>query len=312
MLAVSPLTAVYIHPVVTRLIARNTANVEPINESDHFKKLIHWTPLTFTGVVTCIGFLVIHICSLIEINRYSDEVVNRRSNDINIMGVIYPIVSLLTVITGIIFAVWILPKGISKSKRNNNKQWSERIAATVILANVVYLGGYFLPYILMAFIHSPVRTVLTNFMEILSIVCIYWIFLGAWRLFKLLISKKYNRSTKVTKFLNTLLYCCMGWATAISFMIFIFGIVSIVSVGRFEDFEELNSLAPSVLIAVFGLVLLKPAYNYIKHKIKDASKDGEPAAQGANNTEVTGHDEQSNNQSHSPPCNNQIQLITEV
>ena len=72
--------------------------------------MIHWTPLTFTGVVTCLGFIVIHVFSLIKIDQYGDEVVNRRNYD-NIMGVIYPIVSLLTVITRIIFAVWILPQG---------------------------------------------------------------------------------------------------------------------------------------------------------------------------------------------------------
>ena len=81
-------------------------------------------------------------------------------------------------------------------------------------------------------------------------------------------------------------------------MMFIFIITSIVTVGRFEDFEELNSLVPSVLIAVFGLVLLKPTYHYIKHKVKDASKDSEPATQGANNTRVTGHNKQSNTGHH--------------
>ena len=75
----------------------------------------------------------------------------------------------------------------------------------------------------------------------------------------------------------------MEWATAFSFIILIFIITFIATLGRFEDFEELNSLAPSLLIAAFGLVLFKPAYNYVTNKIKCANKDGEPAAQGASN-----------------------------
>ena len=44
MLAVSPLTALYIHPVIARLIARNKTNVEPTNEPGkdyHYNKMIH-------------------------------------------------------------------------------------------------------------------------------------------------------------------------------------------------------------------------------------------------------------------------------
>ena len=101
MLAISPLTALYIHPVVSKLITKSESTVEPTNESDgenYNKKLIHWTPLTMTGVVTCVGLLVIHIFSLIKIDQYGDEVVSSKSYD-KIMGAIYPILSLLTVIT---------------------------------------------------------------------------------------------------------------------------------------------------------------------------------------------------------------------
>ena len=182
--------------------------------------------------------------------------VSRRNYD-KIMGVIYPILSLLTVVTGIIYSIVILPIGIFRSKKNDNKQWSEMIAAAVISANIVYLGSYFLPYMLAAFIHSPVVTVFTHLiiMGLLFIACIYWILLGVWRILKLFKSKKHNRNTKVTKFLNTLLYCCMGWAIAFSFIIFIFIIIFTVTLGRFEDFEELNSLVPSLLIAVLLVVI---------------------------------------------------------
>ena len=236
-----------------------------------------------TGVVTCGGFLVIHIFSLIKIDQYGDEVVSSKSYD-KIMGAIYPILSLLTVITGIIFSLVIAPKRISRSMEDGHKQWLEKIAAAVISANIIYVGSYFLPYMLAAFIHSPVLTAFTHLMGLLLIICIYWIFLGVWCLFKLFKSKKLNRNTRVTKFLNTVLYCCMGWAVAFSFIILIFIITIIVTLGRFEDLEELNSLAPSLLIAAFGLLLLKSVYSYVMNKIKDTNKDGQPAAQEASNT----------------------------
>ena len=81
----------------------------------------------------------------------------------------------------------------------------------------------------------------------------------------------------------------MGWATAFSFIILIFIITFIATLGRLGDFEELNSLVPTLLIAVLGLILLKPAYKYTMNKIKDTGKDGEPAAQEETNN---GDDEQ--------------------
>ena len=76
----------------------------------------------------------------------------------------------------------------------------------------------------------------------------------------------------------------MGWAVAFSFIILTFVTTIIVTLGRFEDFEELNSLAPSLLKAAFGLLLPKPVYSYVMNKIKDTNKDGQPAAQEASNT----------------------------
>ena len=40
MLAVSPLTALYIHPVVSKLITKGESTVEPTNEMNQTKKTI--------------------------------------------------------------------------------------------------------------------------------------------------------------------------------------------------------------------------------------------------------------------------------
>ena len=76
----------------------------------------------------------------------------------------------------------------------------------------------------------------------------------------------------------------MGWGIALSVIILIFAIIYVITLGRFGDFEELKSLTPSLLIAAFGLVLLKPTYNYITNKIKVDNKYEEPVSQEENNT----------------------------
>ena len=76
----------------------------------------------------------------------------------------------------------------------------------------------------------------------------------------------------------------MGGGIALSVIILIFAIIYVITLGRFNDFEELKSLAPSLLIAAFGLVLLKPTCNYVANKIKVDNKHEEPVSQEENNT----------------------------
>ena len=198
-----------------------------------------------TGVITCIGFAVIHIFSIISLHQYADEVLISRN--IHIMAPLpNDVFSVSMLIAGMSFSVIISAKRFSKSKNNDDKQRQEMISAAIIIVNIIYVECAFLPFMLIAFIHSPLITVFTCTMGVLFIVCFYLICLGMWRLYKLIKNKKYRKSNKVEKFLDTLLYCCMGWGIALSVIILIFAIIYVITLGRFDDFEELKSLAPSL------------------------------------------------------------------
>ena len=283
-LAVSPLTVIYIYPMLIRIITKKKVKVNQINESDKehdYKQLIDCVPLTVTGVAVCIALAVIHIFGSIHFYQYADEVLIGGTYHI-IAPLPNEVFSVLTLIAGMSFSVIISTRRFSKSKKNDKKQWWEMITAAVISVNIIYVCCNYLPFMLAAFIQSPLITVFTYTMGVLFIICFYLICLGAWRLYKLLKNKKYKKSNKVEKFLDTLLFCCMGWGIAFSVIILIFLIIYVVTLGKFDDFEELKSLAPSLLIAAFGLVLLKPTYNYVTNKIRVDDRSGEPASQEEN------------------------------
>ena len=67
----------------------------------------------------------------------------------------------------------------------------------------------------------------------------------------------------------------MVWAIAFSVIIFLFMTMCIIiKLGSFDDFEDLEYLTPSLLIAILGLFLLKPAFVCVQ-KIEEASNDDE-------------------------------------
>lgn len=286
LLAVTPLTILHIFPIVVTLITKDKEPRDHQGGKYKYKTLINWTPLTCTGILTIIGFSVIHIFSVIRFKQYGDEVFSSE-NHIQIMLIIYNILSLATFYIGFALSAIILAKkvkekkqnGNKEKKENRNKEWLLLLTAAVISMNFIYVACYFFPYMLWAFIHNPFLTISTHLMVVMIIICVYLIFLGAWRLFKLW--KKYKNNGKVEKFLNTMLYSCMGWGIALSIATFLAVSTYIITLGRFGDFEELNSLAPSLLIAVLGLFLLKPVYNHATDKIKD----GKECKQGGNNSE---------------------------
>ena len=68
-LAISPLTVLYIYPIVIRIIAKKKVNVNQTNESDKqydYKNLIHCIPLTVTGAITFLH----RICSYSHLQYY--------------------------------------------------------------------------------------------------------------------------------------------------------------------------------------------------------------------------------------------------
>ena len=79
----------------------------------------------------------------------------------------------------------------------------------------------------------------------------------------------------------------MTWAVATSIIILLFVITYIITLGGFDDFEELRSLAPSLLIGVIGLFLLKPAFTFVSEKYKENSKKDQKEQKEGKRTETT-------------------------
>ena len=316
LLAITPLTILHVFPIIVTLIRKDENNQEGKYK---YKTLIRRIPLTCTGILTCIGFSVFHFFSVIRFKQYGDEVLSSEDH-IETMLLIYSIFSptifyIGFVLSAIILTAIILTKKAKEKEENGNKEkkenkneekkenrneekkeneneekkekgnkeWLLMMTAAVISMNFIYVGCYFLPYMLWAFIHNPFLTIFTHAMLVLVIVCLYLICLAIWRLVKLCCKKcKNDNGDKATKILNTMSFFCMALGITSSVVIFLYVSTYIITLGRFGDFEELNNLAPSLLIAVLGLFLLKPVYN---HVMTDKNKDSKKCMQSGNNNQ---------------------------
>ena len=271
MFGVSPLTVLHIYPIVLRQINiqkikvdqsyyvdSGVVPIQPKTES-HYKKPLHMKPLILTSVLICIGFLIIHVLSVMSFIQYGDEVLSSE-NYHNIIPITHAVLSLLAVAIGFGLTTIFLKTKISKSKDVNPALQPLLIPAAVISVNFVYIGCYFIPYMLLAFIHDPLLTSFTYLTLVLFIVCIYLICLGVCHLYRFYKHKKntYDDNIKHAKLLDNLLYSCMVWAMAFSLMMFLFVVIYIITLGSFDDFKDLKYLIPTLPLAVVGLFLLRP------------------------------------------------------
>ena len=251
-----------------------------------------------------------HVYSVIRFIQYGDEVLSSYDNRSHPLPITHAAISSTVIGGGLVLSVTILVIRISKSKKHDsevadspssveagtgstqqtntqqtNIQWPAMLTAAMISVNITYIGCYFMPYMLLAFIHDPLLTTFTYITILLFTCCVYLIFLGAWSLYKFckgddintvehtkcenitadnITDDKDQSNSRLAKLFDTLLYSYMVWAVASSIIIFLFVIIYIITLGSFDDFEELKNLTPSLLIAVLGVFLLKPALKLAK------------------------------------------------
>ena len=279
-LACSPFTVLHIFPMVRRLLKNRVVKVNayyyedpgiiPLDpmKKDYYKKVVHLLPLTLTGIGIYIGLLVIHIFSIVRLLEYGNEVL---SSYYKYLPIAHAVFSLLAVIIGFGLSVIFLVIKILRSMKddNNNKKWNLMLTSAVISVNIFYLGCYFLPYMLLAFIHDPLQSTFTYLTVLFLALCIHLIFLGICHLYKYCRIKKQKRDSKFkcAKCCDALLYSCMAWAMGLSILMLLLLVVFFIE--SFDDFQKLQNLASSLLIAILTVVLLQPSYKYLTKNLED-------------------------------------------
>ena len=139
MFGVSPLTVLYIYPLVLKQINIKRKKVSKLyysgtvvgvfsvdrEKESHHKKPVHTKPLILTSVLIFIGFFIVHVFSIISFIQYGNEVMSSKDYH-SIIPITHAVLSLLAIVVGFVLTAIFLMVRIYKSKQywwHQEQQW---------------------------------------------------------------------------------------------------------------------------------------------------------------------------------------------
>ena len=229
------------------------------------------------NICTIIALSIINIVSISQLLQYGDDVLKNDGTNIIHFQVAS---SIFTLITVFLFAML---------KILYNRVFGEgvnfiSITAISISMNLIYIVSHHMPYMLLAFIYSPVQTSLTYLAFLLYILCVYLGFSSYESHFKdkhllKLLKVKWARNSTVTDVtdLQTVSTVSNVTCTAVSnyfkkcafhklLILQLYGIIYavifftvillyIIRLGSFDDFKGAQNLALPLVIGMFTFLL---------------------------------------------------------
>lgn len=260
-------------------------------EGQHVKNS-HLLSVFATSVTITIALFVCHIISGVTYIQYGNEVLYNRdldhsdyssNSDDQALPIFHMAFSLFTITIAllmIIFGYVIFNSDTASRKEGQNFKLHKSVAVGLSI-NIIYLGSYFTPYMLLAFIHNPVQTSFVYLFGAILVVCVYLLFLGlsiccgdaaCWDL-------EMNKSDEERKELDCFGFCCClaSWTAVMSVIYIAIVVIFIFTFGSFNNFQELQNLVFPLVIGLLTIIFLKPAFKHIKlfHKDENDNVDNQ-------------------------------------
>ena len=162
------------------------------------------------------------------------------------------------------------------------------ILAVSIMLNIVYLGSFFGPYMLLAFIHDPLQAMFFYLVVAMVIIGAYFLCTPFVRLFQ---------EGKCQKDYRTPIIFYVVLSLGASIIFFVIVMAYILTLGSFSDFNEVQNLLIPLLVAMFAAFILKPSKQVLTQNVKDDSatatnQDVQISVQS--NDDVTNQNEENN------------------
>ena len=164
-----------------------------------------------------------------------------------VMNYVSSCFSILTTIA--VITLW--PVILLCTNQFSRKQFVIVITASLISANIMFVGIYFLPYMLLAFINDPLQTASVYVMVVLLAIC------GYLTCFSLVTIVKCVGIP--IPFILLAIVLCTGYFVAI--------LIYMLTLGSYRDFQSLRNLLLPLIIIMFTYLVFKPVKNQMMAKI---------------------------------------------
>ena len=208
--------------------------------------------MLLTSISLGIVLLTFHILAVFSFIDYFDDVASGEDSGLPTLHVV---VSFSAIGSSFLISI-----GICIYKQNFDTSLT-----ILIVFNIVYIGCYFMPYMLLAFIYNPLQTFVVYFIIAVCVVYMYLYILSVWIIFLPILKimseliKAYALCESTSPdFRMALHYTSMLHASTIActfltpIMYFIIVIVLTLSLGSFSDFAGFQSLLPPLVTGLIG------------------------------------------------------------
>ena len=214
-------------------------------------------------IIMLFFFVIFYILAMVKLIKYSQETFN--SIAIGVVGIVFSSLTIAVAMPSLVYILW---KHEWDNKDKSHYCISKPFDYFITVITFMYLG-YFFPYMVIAFIANPLKTVFT-YAIFFFLVIFFYIIQIVWLLkAKMKISGKKKVAFAVTIFLGI---------PAIPY--FLIALIAVFSLGSFNDFDDLKNitlpLISSLIVSLMGV-----AVYYIRTFSKLQSKTEQNPATGS-------------------------------
>ena len=259
---------------------------EANHASEHYHKIFEKNrririivSLSIASILLSFALLAFHIIASVKLIQYGNEVLYddnddqgyNLSKDDQCVPIVYVVFSFLPPVSLILMIFAFLMHHATSSQQSNSK---ENILGLILQSSLgaflVYLGFYFLPYMLLSFIHDPIQSALVYMMlssVILSICIFTYVCASAYK-------ATFMRHMDMRYRLRTIGHLTFTFASGLSITYFLTILILILALGNLHDFQGVELLSLSLFLGLLSIFLLKPSLVRVKSIIKkDPTKD---------------------------------------
>ena len=256
----------------------NTDNlIDQKEEKKQIRRTIILSLIVVSGFLD-IALFTFQIIASVKLIQYGNEVLHIGDN--RMLPILYTVFSIFTtvfLISTTLFYCFKIAREYNRSPDVDDTLGS--LLQVFLRSTFIYLGYYFSPFMLLAFINDPIQTAFIYMMEISFIFCIYLLTYGICA-----IKIKRQRNSRLA----------LGSGVAITYFLII--LYYLLSLGNFHDIQGVQNLSLPLFIGLLSLFVFPPFINRIENilevgttseRMQQISEDENQQVEGDNNINLT-------------------------
>ena len=213
--------------------------------------------------LVCLTFFVFYILSIVAHFQYASELLSDKSLpsalfDIDSLGL-----SIFHLIISFgVFVIIVVIFGFIQKKKID-------MLGILVVSNFAFIG-YFMPYILLGIIYSPLQAILVYIGGVIMLIAVYLTSVAIVHILSPFCFSGLSRNRGCKSLVPSLSLCAIGLSIILTFVLLI---IFIIILGSFDDLRDFQDLILLILVALFGSHVFKVtflnAYEYLKKWIDE-------------------------------------------